>query len=155
MGDRVWLYVPAVKPGKTKKLSTLWRGPYTVIDRTGPVNYCIQLIGSTTTAIVHRNQLKPCFGNPNRVVRQLQSSSTSSDRPTPQQQPARSYRDALLSTPIPPGGYTSSSSIGTQVNTSARPIRNRRPPDRYGVVAYQDYIILWGTRAWRGSCVVY
>ena len=141
VGDHVWLYVPALKPGKMKKLSTLWRGPYTVIDRTGPVNYCIQLIGSMTTAIVHRNRLKPCFGNSNRIVRQPQSSSTDSDRPTPHQQLARSYKDALLSTPIPPGGYASSSSIGTHISnspTSARPIRHRRPPDRYGVVAYQD-----------------
>ena len=45
VGDRVWLYVPAIKPGKTKKLSSLWRGPYTVLDKTSPVNYSIQLIG--------------------------------------------------------------------------------------------------------------
>ena len=141
VGDRVWLYVPAVKPGKTKKLSTLWRGPYTVIDRTGPVNYCIQLIGSATTVIVHRNRLKPCFGNPNRVLRQLQPPSTDSDRPRPRPQPTRSYRDALLSTPTPLGGYTSSSSIGTNMNnppTSARPLRDRRPPDRYGAYVYLD-----------------
>ena len=58
VGDRVWLYVPAVKPGKTKKLSSLWRGPYTVLDKTSPVNYCIQLIGGTASVTVHRNQLK-------------------------------------------------------------------------------------------------
>ena len=45
--------VLVLKPRKTKKLSTLWRVPYTVIDRAGPVNYCIQLIGSTTTIILH------------------------------------------------------------------------------------------------------
>ena len=141
VGDRVWLYVPAVRPGRTKKLSTLWRGPYTVIDRTGPVNYCIQLIGSTTTLIVHRNRLKQCFGNPNRVLRQLRPPSSDSNGKTPQPQPNRSYRDALLSSLTPPGGYTSSSSIGTNVNnppTSARPIRNRRPPDRYGAYVYLD-----------------
>ena len=33
VGDRIWLYVPAVKQGRTRKLSSLWRGPYTVIDR--------------------------------------------------------------------------------------------------------------------------
>lgn len=46
-GDWVWLYVPAVKQGRTKKLSSLWRGPYTILDKTSPVNYCIQLIGSS------------------------------------------------------------------------------------------------------------
>ena len=33
VGDQVWLYVPAVKRGRTKKLASFWRGPYTVIDR--------------------------------------------------------------------------------------------------------------------------
>ena len=36
-GDRVCLYVPAVKQGRTRKLSSLWHGPYTVIDRVGAV----------------------------------------------------------------------------------------------------------------------
>ena len=44
IGDRVWLFNPAVKVGQTKKFSLLWRGPYTVIDRVNPVNYRIQLI---------------------------------------------------------------------------------------------------------------
>ena len=43
--DRVWLYVPAVRVGSTKKFASLWRGPYTVIDKTSPVNYKTQLIG--------------------------------------------------------------------------------------------------------------
>ena len=46
VGDRVWLYVPAVKQGRTRKVSSLWRGPYTVINRFGTVTYRIQLIGS-------------------------------------------------------------------------------------------------------------
>ena len=43
VGDRIWLYVPAVKQGRTRKLSSLWRGPYTVIDRVSAVTYRIQL----------------------------------------------------------------------------------------------------------------
>ena len=46
VGDIVWLYNPAVKTGQTKKLASLWRGPYTVVDRTNSVNYRIRLIGS-------------------------------------------------------------------------------------------------------------
>jgi len=30
IGDQVWLYVPAVKTGRTKKLASLWHGPYTI-----------------------------------------------------------------------------------------------------------------------------
>ena len=30
----LWLYVPAIKQGRPKKFSSLWQGPYTVIDKT-------------------------------------------------------------------------------------------------------------------------
>ena len=33
VGDLVWLHFSAVKPGRTKKFATQWKGPYTVIDR--------------------------------------------------------------------------------------------------------------------------
>ena len=33
VGDRVWLFVLALKKGRTKKLASLWRGPYTVVDK--------------------------------------------------------------------------------------------------------------------------
>ena len=40
VGDRVCYFNPAIKTGHTKKLSLLWRGPYTVIDRgVSSVNY--------------------------------------------------------------------------------------------------------------------
>ena len=41
VGDIVWFYNPAIKTGQTKKLASLWRGPYTVVDRTNSVNYRI------------------------------------------------------------------------------------------------------------------
>ena len=28
VGDRVWLFVPAIRKGRTKKLASLWWGPY-------------------------------------------------------------------------------------------------------------------------------
>ena len=64
VGDRVWLFNPAVKVGETRKLSSQWRGPYTVIDRVSPVNYKIQLIGTTKTQTVHHNRMKMCHGDP-------------------------------------------------------------------------------------------
>eukprot|EP00731_Ephydatia_muelleri_P012792 Em0007g102a len=33
VGDRVWLFVPTVKRGQTKKFVSLWRGPYTILDK--------------------------------------------------------------------------------------------------------------------------
>ena len=66
VGDRVWLFNPAVKVGETRKLTSQWRGPYTVIDRVSPVNYKIQLIGTTKTQTVHHNRMKMCHGNPEK-----------------------------------------------------------------------------------------
>ena len=66
VGDRVWLFNPAVKVGETRKLSSQWRGPYTVIDRVSPVNYKIQLIGTTKTQTVHHNRMKMCHGDPEK-----------------------------------------------------------------------------------------
>ena len=64
VGDRVWLYCLAIKPGRTKKFSSLWRGSYTITDKTGPVNYRIQLIAGIQTLVVHRNHLKLCYSPP-------------------------------------------------------------------------------------------
>ena len=62
-GDGVWLFNPVIKTGHTKKLSSLWRGHYTVIDQVGSANYKIQLIETTKTQIVHRNRIKICHGD--------------------------------------------------------------------------------------------
>ena len=64
VGDRVWLFVPAVKQGQCKKFTSRWKGPYTVINKTSPVNYRIQLIGGNQQLTVHRNRLKLCYTIP-------------------------------------------------------------------------------------------
>ena len=64
VGDRVWLYTPVVSKGNTKKFTSFWKGPYTIVDKTGEVNYKIQLIGGTQTFVVHRNRLKLCYTPP-------------------------------------------------------------------------------------------
>ena len=71
VGDIVWLYVPAVKSGLSRKLSSLWRGLYTVLDKVANVNYKIQLIGSTKCQIVHANRLKRCYGHPEPELQQI------------------------------------------------------------------------------------
>ena len=61
IGDVVWLYTPVVCQGTTKKFSSFWRGPYTTIDKLGPVNYKLQLVGGTQSLVVHRNHIKLCY----------------------------------------------------------------------------------------------
>jgi len=60
-GDRVWLYVPVVKRGQSKKLTSFWQGTYTVVDKTSAVNYCIRLIGTSRSLVVHNNRFKLCY----------------------------------------------------------------------------------------------
>ena len=142
--DRVWLFVPAVKTGRTKKLSSLWRGPYTILDKTSPVNYCIQLIGTTRTLVVHRNRLKLCYGKPCQKLR----AQPSKKHPQPRRsnfnksRPGCGADQQVHITHPTPAGYTSSSDIATAPRpdppptqtayAAQRPQRNHRPPDRYG-----------------------
>ena len=78
VGDRVWLYVPRVKQGQSKKFTSLWRGPYTVISKTSPINYRIQLIGGNQKTTVHRNRLKLCHTDPTLPLVQQRANDTQS-----------------------------------------------------------------------------
>lgn len=129
IGDRVWLYVPAVKVGSTKKLASLWRGPYTVIDKTSPVNYVIQLIGGRQQKTVHANRLKLCHGSPEA------HDQWDTHVPVP-------YYDASATTTTTGGGSTDAtvdltgeappSSVEPRCLGDNRPQRTRRPPERFG-----------------------
>jgi len=115
VGDLVWLYIPAVKLGRTKKFSCLWWCPYTVIDKTGVVNYRIQLLGSTKTLVVHRNRLKTCFGRPQwKSATGTKKNELHGEQTIPQatkiaavETSKRSYAEVAAVTPTnsPPAGY--------------------------------------------------
>ena len=129
VGDIVWLYNPTIKTGQTKKLASLWRGPYTVVDRTNSVNYRIRLIGSPSnqkSLVVHQNRLKHCYGIPKLSHSTLTAPFTA--RSTP---PLHSHVSTEMA--APPGGYTTSSNDGlaSSSDVSTRPQRTRRPPSRY------------------------
>ncbi len=141
VGDRVWLYVPAVKVGRSRKLASLWRGPYTIVGKTSSVNYRIQLIGATAVLIVHRNRLKICHGEPGGRAAPKSSTSHSS-KPTATLsehtapatlQPHRTFADVTAGRSVParPAAYASSMDY-TEHSCSARPQRVRQPPARYG-----------------------
>ena len=149
VGDRVWLYCPAVKPGRTKKFASLWRGPYTVIDKTGPVNYKIRLIGGLQTMIVHRNRLKLCYSSPPSCKTRplnvqkeslplvpakestLSMESTNAAAEANQSgTPAPLYSDIVAGRTSVDECTTDSCDVTKQ--HSPRPQRNRKPPLRYG-----------------------
>ena len=124
VGDRVWLYTPVVPKGRTKKFASFWKGPYTIIDKPGEVNYKIQLIGGTQALTVHRNRLKPCYSPP-----QLQAGNTAAQPSTScsDQRFLPTYSDVSGGCMSQVAGYTTSDV--EQPHT--RPPRTRRPPARY------------------------
>ena len=82
VGDRVWLFVPAVKSGITlkKKLSSIWRGPCTILDKLSAVNYRIELTGGDQKQGVHKNHLKLCLSDPEGTETSQPQLSISTDR---------------------------------------------------------------------------
>jgi len=104
VGDQVWLFTPVVRCGKTKKFTSQWRGPYTVLDRVSKVNYRIKLVGSAAQPkVVHHNRLKLCYGTPQQIVAPNQQlPSNTETRPL--------YSD-IVQRPVhsAAGGYTTSS----------------------------------------------
>jgi hypothetical protein len=60
VGDRVWLYEPAIKTGLAKKLRHPWRGPYKIKACISDVTYRIALEAAPRRRIVvHFNRMKP------------------------------------------------------------------------------------------------
>jgi len=41
VGHRVWIYTPVVKTGYCKKLTSFWRGPFRLIEKTSPFIVCL------------------------------------------------------------------------------------------------------------------
>lgn len=126
VGDQVWLNVPVVKPGRTRKFTSQWRGPYTVMDRVSASNYRIRLIGSSAKDIVvHHNWLKLCYGTPQEVTAHSSTSSSTTDQ---------LYSDVVrCCNRTPAGGHTSSTNDPPpdSVTPINWPQRSCGPPTRY------------------------
>jgi hypothetical protein len=61
-GDRVWLYHPTRRRGKSPKLRTCWEGPYTIITRINDVVNRIQRHPRAKMMVVHLDRLAPYLG---------------------------------------------------------------------------------------------
>ncbi len=62
VGDRVWLYTPAVKKGKTPKLSRFWKGPFRIVEMASPNARIVPTDAPRKPPVtVHVNRLKPCY----------------------------------------------------------------------------------------------
>lgn len=60
VGDRVYLFTPAVKVGTSAKLAKKWTGPYRIIELR-EVNAVVKEIFGRKQMTVHVNRLKPCY----------------------------------------------------------------------------------------------
>ena len=127
VGDVVWLYTPVVRKGNTRKFSSFWKGPYTIIDRVGPVNYKLQLVGGTQSLVVHRNHIKLCY-NAEQYSSKLTTAASNQaplDSTVDTQTGVAGYvdvaNDAVTQPDVPDvsAGHPSSSS---------RPVCTHRPP---------------------------
>ena len=131
IGDRVWLYTPVVPKGHTKKFASFWKGPYTILDKSEPVNYKVQLIGGTQQFVVHRSRLKFCHTPP---LQQTPPSTVSTQSKSELQHHTALYSDVTASCSSAIAGYTSATNLPTSpapAHSDIRPMRVYRPPARY------------------------
>lgn len=68
VGDTVWVYVPQLQKGLSRKLLKLWCGPYLLVQRTGPVNFRVRNLENNKllSTPIHVNRIKYAY---NRYVR--------------------------------------------------------------------------------------
>jgi len=57
VGQLVYLHVPHIKKGRTKKLSRLWRGPYKIVEVKSSLNVVLRI--RARNVVVHVNRIKP------------------------------------------------------------------------------------------------
>ena len=63
VGDTVWIYIPALQKGLSRKLMKFWSGPYLLIEKTGPVNFRVRNLENNKLlkAPIHVNRMKYAY----------------------------------------------------------------------------------------------
>eukprot|EP00731_Ephydatia_muelleri_P033855 Em0040g5a len=92
-----------------------------------------QLVGSTKTLVVHRNRLKRCYGLPKEGTGQNRRAKRKNEESRPQENLAS--EDYTVHVPDAESGCCVDADDEPDADNvqMARPQRNRRPPDRYGI----------------------
>ena len=148
-GDHVWLFSPAVPPGRCKKFHQPWKGPFIVMDKLGNTTYKIKPIhNGGRWQFVHFDRLKPCTRTMEEVdlhspeegagerLQQTLTTPPTVHAPAAEGNDSRSigFDDILVSddedgTPVA-GEQEPDEAIENQ---RRYPARNRRIPERYGL----------------------
>ena len=75
IGSLVLLYVPAVRPGLSAKLTCKWQGPYRVVEQLSRVNYVLRDLESNRSVTAHVQRMRRYRPLPHHLL----SSTTASD----------------------------------------------------------------------------
>jgi hypothetical protein len=82
VGDKVYLFVPDSKKGRSNKLRSRWHGPCEILERLSPVNYRIRIIKvngkGTNVMVVNVRRLKPVT-DPNIISQRVADANKSVD----------------------------------------------------------------------------
>ena len=103
-----------------------------MIDKSGPVNYKVQLIGSTQTLLVYRSRIKPCYNACNHYPTVSPTSPQNNHTATTTSLPLSAQdMDAGIA------GYTTTTiETAASLEISARPARTCCLPTRLA-----DYVL--------------
>ena len=66
-GDNVWLHSSVISKGLSPKLSSPWKGPYTIVQCFNDVTYKIKNTVNQKETIVHYDRLKPFVQRPEEL----------------------------------------------------------------------------------------
>ncbi len=141
VGQQVFLYVPVISKGLTSKFSSLWKGPFEIVEILNDVNYRIKDLQTNKEQIVHYDRLKPC--HPGTVFK---SSDSAQPPPSPQTvttaaEPPEVFYDCQCelsdATPLaatasepadfPPSATTASTPPGQQFQIFSTPEKSELP----------------------------
>ena len=63
IGDTVWIYIPALQKGLSRKLMKFWSGPYLLVEKTGPVNFRVRNLENNKliSTPIHVNRMKYAY----------------------------------------------------------------------------------------------
>ena len=63
VGDTVWIYIPALQKGLSRKLMKFWSGPYLLVEKTGPVNFRVKNLENNKllNTPIHVNRMKYAY----------------------------------------------------------------------------------------------
>ena len=62
--DYILLHYPVTTKGNSPKLSSPWRGPYSILKCINDANYKIEELSTQKQLVVHYDRIKPYFGQP-------------------------------------------------------------------------------------------